>query len=112
MRHWGRSEARRRLLRAGGAVVVLGSAVVLGVAAPSATANAATPVSKASASARGVSAGAINVVFPIISFSSIEGRFEIESDAEYGEQAKAIHLFVNQVNDAGESTVGRSIPWS
>ena len=101
MRHWGRSEARRRLLRAGGAVVVLGSAVVLGVAAPSATANAATPVSKASASARGVSAGAINVVFPIISFSSIEGRFEIESDAEYGEQAKAIHLFVNQVNDAG-----------
>ncbi len=42
------------------------------------------------------------MVFPIISFSSIEGRFEIESDAEYGEQAKAIHLFVNQVNDAGE----------
>ena len=41
------------------------------------------------------------MVFPIISFSSIEGQFEIESDAEYGEQTKAIHLFVDQINDAG-----------
>jgi substrate-binding family protein len=101
MRRWGRSEAGRRLLRTGGTVVALGSAVVLGVAAPSGATNAPTPVTKASTSARGVSASAINVVFPIISFSSIEGQFEIESDAEYGEQAKAIHLFVNQINDAG-----------
>ena len=41
------------------------------------------------------------MVFPVISFSSIEGQFEIESDAEYGEQTKAIHLFVDQINNAG-----------
>src|SRR6202042_1480604 len=101
MRCWGRSEPRRNVLRAGGAAVVLGSAVAFGVAAPSGAASAPTPVTEASTSARGISADAINVVFPIISFTSIEGEFEIESDAEYGEQTKAIHLFVNQINDAG-----------
>ncbi len=73
----------------------------MGVAAPSGATTAPTPVTEASTSARGVTANAINVVFPIISFTSIEGEFEIESDAEYGEQTKAIHLFVNQINDAG-----------
>jgi hypothetical protein len=82
-------------------VAVFGGAVAIGVATPPAAASGPTPVTEASTSARGVSAGAINVVFPVISFSSIEGEFEIESDAEYGEQAKAIHLFVNQINDAG-----------
>ena len=110
MRRWRNSEARRILLRAGGAIVVLGSAVAFGVAAPSGATGAPTPVTKASTSARGASARAINLVFPIISFSSIEGEFEIESDAEYGEQVKAIHLFVNQINDAGGYTVGKSIP--
>ncbi len=75
--------------------------MALGLAAPSGATSAQTPVTEASTSARGVSASAINVVFPIISFSSIEGEFQIESDAEYGEQSKAIHLFVNQINDAG-----------
>ncbi len=73
----------------------------LGLSAPPASAGAATPVGQASTSDRGVTAGAINVVFPVISFSSIEGQFEIESDAEYGEQTKAIHLFVDQINNAG-----------
>ena len=68
---------------------------------PAGSASAPTPVTQASTSSRGVSADAINVVFPIISFSSIEGEFEIQSDAEYGEQTKAIHLFVDQINDAG-----------
>ena len=71
------------------------------LAAPAGAATAPTPVTQASTSTRGVSASTINVVFPLISFSSIEGEFEIESDAEYGEQTKAIHLFVNQINDAG-----------
>ena len=101
MPRWGRSRARRRLLSTGGAIAFLGSTVALGVAVPSGATSAPTPVTKASTSARGVSASAINVVFPLISFSSIEGQFEIESDAEYGEQTKAIHLFVNQINDAG-----------
>jgi hypothetical protein len=98
---WGKSGVRRRLLRGAGAVAVLSSAVALGLAAPVGAARAPTPVTQASTSARGVSASTINVVFPLISFSSIEGEFEIESDAEYGEQTKAIHLFVNQNNDAG-----------
>jgi hypothetical protein len=86
-------------------MTVLASAA-LGVSAASVatTAGAAstpTPVSQASTSARGVSAKSINVVFPLISFTSIEGEYEIESDAEYGEQIKAIDLFVNQINAAG-----------
>ena len=101
MHRWGKSRARRRLLRTGGAIAFLGTSVALGVAVPSGATGAPTPVTKASTSTRGVSASAINVVFPLISFSSIEGQFEIESDAEYGEQTKAIHLFVNQINDAG-----------
>ena len=84
-----------------GAVVVLGSAVALGLAAPVGAATTPIPVTHASTSSRGVTADTINVVFPIISFSSIEGEFEIKSDAEYGEQSRAIHLFVDQVNDAG-----------
>ncbi len=101
MRRWGKSAARRRLLRAGGTLAVLGSTVAFGVAAPAGAATQPTPVTKGSTSARGVTGSSINVVFPIISFTSIEGQFEIESDAEYGEQTKAIHLFVNQINDAG-----------
>ena len=81
--------------------MVLASAATIGIALPSGAASSPTPVSQASTSTRGVSAGEINVVFPLISFGSIEGQFEIESDAEYGEQTKAIHLFVNQINAAG-----------
>jgi hypothetical protein len=101
MRRGEKAQARRRLLGLWCAFTVLGSTVAFGVAAPSGAATAPTPVTKASTSARGVTASAINVVFPIISFTSIEGQFEIKSDAEYGEQTKAIHLFVNQINDAG-----------
>jgi hypothetical protein len=101
MRSWGTFGARSRLLRSAGAVAVLGVAVAFGVAAPAGASGAPTPVTQASTSSRGVTASTINVVFPLISFTSIEGQFEIESDAEYGEQTKAIHLFVNQINDAG-----------
>ncbi len=101
MRHWGRSGKGKVLLRTGGVIAVLGGVLAFGMATPSAAASAPTSVAQASTSSRGVSADAINVVFPVISFSSIEGVYEIESDAEYGEQTKAIHLFVDQVNDAG-----------
>ena len=102
MREWGPSRARRcRLAGVVGAVTAFGCVATLGLAAPANASSAATPVTQASTSTRGVSADSINVVFPVISFSSIEGEFEIESDAEYGEQTKAIQLFVNQINDAG-----------
>ena len=100
-RRWATSGTVRRLLRTAGVATILGGAVAFGVATPSAAASGPTPVTEASTSARGVSASSINVVFPIISFSSIEGEFEIKSDAEFGEQTKAIHLFVDQINDAG-----------
>jgi len=101
MRYRGATVGRAALLRVAAAIAMFGSAVALGISPPSGAATTPTPISAASTSARGVSAGSINVVFPLISFSSIEGEFEIESDAEYGEQVKAIHLFVNQINAAG-----------
>jgi hypothetical protein len=60
-----------------------------------------TPVSQASTSSRGVSSKSINVVFPIISLSSIAGRLGLAEDKEYGDQTKAIKLFVNQINNTG-----------
>jgi len=66
-----------------------------------AAAATVTPVSQASTSTRGVSAHAINVVFPVISLTSIEGRLGLSEDREYGDQTKAIHLFVTQINQAG-----------
>lgn len=102
VRRVGRSEIGRRLLRAAVAAAALGGVVGSALAQPPAGAtSSATSVTQASTSSRGVSADAINVVFPIISFSSIEGEYEIKSDAEFGEQTKAIHLFVDQINDAG-----------
>ena len=58
-------------------------------------------VSTASTSSRGVTKDGINVVFPIVSLSSLAGREGFAADAEFGEQAKAIELFVKQVNDTG-----------
>jgi hypothetical protein len=96
-----RMTARRLPLGVWLTATLVATVLVCGNASPSGGADRPTPVTEASTSARGVSAGAINVVFPIISFSSIEGEFEIKSDAEYGEQTKAIHLFVDKINDAG-----------
>lgn len=59
------------------------------------------PVSQASTSARGVTKSTINVVFPLVNLNSLAGQLDFAEDAEYGEQVKAIHLFVNQINDAG-----------
>jgi Periplasmic binding protein len=92
---------RRFPLKVWAAATAVASVLVCAGASPSGAAAGPTPVTDASTSARGVSAGAINVVFPIISFTSIEGEFEIKSDAEYGEQTKAIHLFVDGINNAG-----------
>jgi len=73
------------------------SAVAL---ASGADAAPATP-SQASTSSRGVSATKINVVFPVVDLNSLQGRLGFAEDAEYGEQVKAIKLFVNQINTKG-----------
>jgi ABC-type branched-subunit amino acid transport system substrate-binding protein len=65
--------------------------------------SAASPssVSTASTSSRGVTRNNINVVFPVVSLGSLAGREGFAADTEFGEQAKAINLFVKQVNDTG-----------
>ncbi len=64
-------------------------------------ASGSTPVSQASDSARGVTSTAINVVFPVANLNALASAYGFAGDYEYSEQAKAIHLFVNQINDGG-----------
>jgi hypothetical protein len=59
------------------------------------------PVERASTSTRGVTATAINVVFPVVALGSLSGRLGFAEDTEFGEQKKAITLFVNQINERG-----------
>ena len=66
-----------------------------------ASANRAVPVSQASTSSRGVTKHSINVVFPVVSLNSLAGQEGFAADAEFGEQDKAILLFVKQINDSG-----------
>jgi hypothetical protein len=115
--HWnsraGRNPARVRTpLRFGAArlstLVMIGAVLVGAVVSSAITAlpgQAAaaqpSPVSGASTSARGVTGGAINVVFPVVALNSLAGREGFAEDAEYGEQTKAIELFVKQINSAG-----------
>jgi hypothetical protein len=43
----------------------------------------------------------INVVFPVVALTSLAGKEGFASDAEYGEQSKAINLFVKHINETG-----------
>jgi hypothetical protein len=62
---------------------------------------ATTQVDQASDSARGVSATTINVAFPVANLDALASTYGFAGDVEYTEQARAIHLFVNQINDSG-----------
>jgi len=64
-------------------------------------ASGAVPVSEASTSARGVSDSTINVVFPVANLNALASTYGFAGDTEYTEQAEAIHLFVDQVNQGG-----------
>ncbi len=72
-----------------------------GLGGPHTGGSGPVPVDQASTSTRGVSAGSINVVFPVVSLNSLAGQEGFASDPEYGEQTKAIDFYVKQVNDAG-----------
>jgi Periplasmic binding protein len=90
--------------------VVVGTAAC-GASSPSSSQTSTAPtgspaagpssVSTASTSTRGVTKSSINVVFPEVSLNSLAGKEGFAEDAEYGEQTKAIDLFVNQINDSG-----------
>jgi hypothetical protein len=82
-----------------------GAAVVPTAAASTPT---PTPVSQASTSTRGVTAHAINVVFPVVAINSQAGQLGFAEDKEYNEQSYAIRLYVNQIN-AGGGIHGRKI---
>jgi hypothetical protein len=60
-----------------------------------------SPVSSASTSSRGVTKHGISVVFPVVALNSLAGKEGFEADVEFGEQTKAIDLFVKQINDKG-----------
>ena len=69
---------------------------------PSPAAGAdSTAVTQASTSTRGVTATTINVAFPVANLDALASMYGFAGDVEYTEQAKAIHLFVTQINDSG-----------
>ncbi len=72
-----------------------------GSPASGASGNGPSPVSRASTSIRGVTKNTINVVFPVVSLNSLAGQEGFASDVEFGEQTKAIQLYVKQINDSG-----------
>lgn len=78
-----------------------GGAPTGGLSATGANSTAAVPVDQASTSSRGVTKDSINVVFPVVSLSSLAGQEGFATDIEFGEQTKAIRLYVKQVNDSG-----------
>ena len=96
-------------------VVVVVAGIVVGVVAGSSTTSSSSgadaglgtsrpsgvPVDQASTSSRGVSASAINVVFPVADLGALSGSFGFAGDAEFGVQPAAIHTYVNEINDAG-----------
>jgi len=102
---------RATQLRTLALVVAIGAGTVLYVAAapasPGATGSAGAStggsgaVNQASTSTRGVSAKAINVGFPVVALNSLAGKEGFAQDVEFGEQIKAIHFFVNQINRQG-----------
>jgi hypothetical protein len=112
-RSWRRLRRRPRSMQIRTLLIVLGVVVALivwlalapsGAGAaevPASAASTPTPVSQASTSARGVSAHAINVVFPVVAINSVAGQLGFAEDKEYNEQTYAIHLYVNQINASG-----------
>lgn len=60
-----------------------------------------TPVTEASTSSRGVTSNSINVVFPVVSLTSLAGQEGFAFDPEFADQTKAINLYVNQINQNG-----------
>jgi len=80
---------------------VLMAVASLGAVSPVAGAASPTPVSQASTSSRGVTKSTINVVFPVVALNSLAGQEGFAQDAEFGEQSKAIHFYVTQINKSG-----------
>ncbi len=101
-----RASSPRRALGIFATTVALAVTPILVVPAEADAANAS--VTHASTSARGVTATTINVAFPVANLDALSSTYGFAGDLEYTEQAKAINLFVNQIN-AGGGINGRKI---
>ncbi len=82
----------------GAALVVVASCLPVGATGAS---SGITPVTQASTSARGVTSNSINVAFPVVNLQALASTYGFAGDVEYTEQAKAINLFVDQINQSG-----------
>jgi hypothetical protein len=91
------------LLPLAAASVVVAGGLTTAVADPTggAASPAITPVNQASTSTRGVTATSINVAFPVVNLQALSSTYGFAGDVEYTEQAKAINLFVDQINQSG-----------
>ena len=99
-----------RRARAMVALVVIVAAVAVAVTSGSPPSSATTSsaraaglaaLNKASTCSRGVTKTTITVVFPISNLTSLASNFGFAGDVEFGEQKKAINVFVNAVNADG-----------
>jgi Periplasmic binding protein len=60
-----------------------------------------TALDQASTSSVGVTASTISVGFPVADLTALSQNLGFGADVEYSEQAKAINLFVDHINQAG-----------
>jgi hypothetical protein len=67
-----------------------------------------TALEGASTSTAGITSKTITIGFPISNLDALASSLGFSTDVEYSEQAKAIHLFVNQINNEG-GIYGRKI---
>lgn len=58
-------------------------------------------VDQASTSSRGVTATTINVAFPVSNLTLLASNYGFAGDAEFSQQSRAIHTFVNYINAHG-----------
>ncbi len=120
-RSWGRFQRRPLGIRlaAVAIVIVVIAGIAYGLSSSSGNANASRVVTippsaeikaleNASTSTVGITAKTITVGFPVSNLNALASNLGFETDAEYGEQAKAIDLFVDQINNAG-GVYGRKI---
>jgi Periplasmic binding protein len=71
---------------------------------------AALATGQPSSNSAGVTAHSINVVFPVSNLEALASNLGFSTDAEYGEQTKAIHLFVDQINNGGGINGRKIVP--
>ncbi|MGO9343941.1 MAG: ABC transporter substrate-binding protein [Acidimicrobiales bacterium] len=119
-RSWGRFQRRPVGVRLGTVAVII---VVIGGIAYGLSSNTGndagsstvttpsarpTALENASTSTVGITSKTITIGFPVSNLNALASNLGFETDVEYSEQAKAIDLFVDQINNEG-GIYGRKI---